>query len=280
MSFEKKQLGSRLLTASVGIPVAVVCSLVGGIPFLLAMNLVIGAGLFEFYRMMEAKGIRPYKTVGVALGLVVSWYVYFQGGLFSSLFITLALIVIMVLELFRKDGELAVFHMSTTILGVFYVAWLGSHVILLRQLGEGLKPADIGGFLVIFAFALAWGADTGAYFVGNAIGKTRLLPRVSPRKSVEGALGGVLAALGVAFIARATVVPMLSVADAVVLGLAAPVVGLLGDLVESLMKRDVKIKDTSHALPGHGGMLDRFDSVLFVAPLVYYYLRFLVVSAP
>jgi phosphatidate cytidylyltransferase len=184
----------------------------------------------------------------------------------------------MVLELFRKDGELAVFHMSTTILGVFYVAWLGSHMILLRQLGEGLEKSDIGGFLVIFAFALAWGADTGAYFVGNAIGRTRLLPRVSPHKSVEGALGGVASALGVAFLARATVVPIISVADAVTLGLVAPVVGLLGDLVESLIKRDVKIKDTSRALPGHGGMLDRFDSVLFVAPLVYYYMRFLVVS--
>jgi phosphatidate cytidylyltransferase len=228
--------------------------------------------------MMEAKGIRPYKTIGILLGLVVAWYVYFQGGLFSSLFITFALVVIMVLELFRKDGELAVFHMSTTILGVFYVAWLGSHVILLRQLGEGLEGGDLGGFLVIFAFALAWGADTGAYFVGSAIGRTRLLPRVSPGKSVEGAIGGVAAALGVAFLARATVVPILSVADAVTLGLAAPVFGLLGDLVESLMKRDVKIKDTSHALPGHGGMLDRFDSVFFVAPLVYYYLRFLVVS--
>jgi phosphatidate cytidylyltransferase len=88
----------------------------------------------------------------------------------------------------------------------------------------------------------------------------------------------VVASLVVAFVARATVVPVLSVADAMALGLAAPVFGLLGDLVESLMKRDVKIKDTSHALPGHGGMLDRFDSVLFVAPLVYYYLRFLVVS--
>ncbi|MBN2564329.1 MAG: phosphatidate cytidylyltransferase [Candidatus Eisenbacteria bacterium] len=277
MTFERQQLTARVLTASVGIPVAVVCSLVGGIPFLLAMNLVIGAGLFEFYRMVEAKGIRPYKTIGIILGLVVAWYVYFQGGIFSSLFITVALVVVMVLELFRKDGELAVFHMSTTILGVFYVAWLGSHVILLRQLGEGLAQADLGGFFVIFAFSLAWGADTGAYFVGNLVGRTRLLPRVSPGKSVEGALGGVAAALGVAFLARATVIPMLTVVDAITLGLVAPIMGILGDLVESLMKRDVKIKDTSHALPGHGGMLDRFDSVLFVAPLVYYYLRFLVV---
>ena len=88
---------------------------------------------------------------------------------------------------------------------------------------------------------------------------------------------GVVVAVAVAFIAKATIVPLLTVVDALVLGLVAPVMGVLGDLVESLMKRDVRIKDTSHALPGHGGMLDRFDSVLFVAPFVYYYLRFLVV---
>lgn len=258
-------------------PITIICSLVGGIPFLLAMNLVIGAGLFEFYCMMEAKGIKPYKTVGVAAGLGVSWYVYFLGGMFSSLFITLVLVTIMTMELFRRDGELAVFHISTTILGVFYVAWLGSHIILLRKLGEDIVGADFGGFFVIFAFALAWGADTGAYFVGNAIGKRKLLPRVSPSKSVEGAVGGIVVGVIVALVARATIVPLLSIVDALVLGLVAPCMGVLGDLVESLMKRDVRIKDTSRALPGHGGMLDRFDSVLFVAPLVYYYLRFLVV---
>ena len=267
----------RLVTAAIGVPVAIVCSLVGGIPFLIAVNLVILFGLVEFYRMMEAKGIRPYKTVGVAAGLGVSWYVYFQGGVFSSLFITLVLLIIMVLELFRRDGELAVFHISSTILGVFYVAWLGSHIILLRQLGEGAPAGDLGGSFVLLTLALAWGTDTGAFFVGNALGKRKLLPRVSPEKSVEGAWGGVATALAAAFIAKATFASYLTAVDALALGLVAPVAAVLGDLVESLMKRDVRIKDTSHALPGHGGMLDRFDSVLFVAPLVYYYLRFVVV---
>lgn len=277
MALERRQLTTRLLTAAVGVPTAIICSLVGGIPFLLAINLVIGFGLFEFYRMIEAKGIRPYKTVGVIAGLVVSWYVYFQGGFYSSLFITLVLIVIMVLELMRRDGELAVFHISSTVFGLFYVAWLGSHIILLRQLGENLPGEDLGGMFVILAFALAWGTDTGAYFVGNAIGKRKLLPRVSPDKTLEGALGGILFCLITAFVAKLTFAPFLSLLDALVLGVVSPAMATLGDLVESLMKRDVRIKDTSRALPGHGGMLDRFDSVLFVAPLVYYYLRFVVV---
>jgi phosphatidate cytidylyltransferase len=276
MALERRQLTARLLTAAVGVPTAIVCSLLGGIPFLLAINLVIGFGLFEFYRMMEAKGIRPFKTVGVTAGLVVSWYVYFQGGFYSSLFITLVLIAIMVLELFRRNGDLAVFHISSTIFGVFYVAWLGSHIILLRQLGENLPGSDLGGMFVILAFALAWGTDTGAYFVGHAIGRRKLLPRVSPDKTLEGALGGVVVCLLVAFIAKASFAPFLGSHDALVLGVISPAMATFGDLVESLMKRDVKVKDTSRALPGHGGMLDRFDSVLFVAPLVYYYLRFVV----
>ncbi|MBD3347649.1 MAG: phosphatidate cytidylyltransferase [Candidatus Eisenbacteria bacterium] len=278
MAPERKQLTMRLLTAAVGVPAVIVCSLVGGYPFILAINFVIGLGLYEFYRMLESKGIKPYKTVGVVAGLVVAWYVYFQGGFFSSLFITLVLLTIMVLELFRRDGELAVYHISSTIFGVFYVGWLGSHVILLRQLGEGFPGDDRGGFFVILAFALAWGSDTGAYFVGHAIGRRKLLPRVSPAKSVEGAIGGLLFGALAAVIARISFAPFLSWLDVLALGLVSPVMATLGDLVESLMKRDVKIKDTSNALPGHGGMLDRFDSVLFVAPFVYYYLRFIVMG--
>lgn len=278
MAPDKRQLTRRLLTAAVGVPAVIVCSLVGGIAFLLAVNFVIGVGLFEFYRMLESKGIRPYKTVGVAAGLVVAWYVYFQGGFYSSLFITLVLIVIMVLELFRRDGEFAVFHISSTLFGVFYVGWLGSHIILLRLLGEGVPGDDVGGFFVLLAFALAWGADTGAYFTGHAFGRRKLLPRVSPNKSVEGAVGGVVFGVVVAFVAKMTFAGFLTYGDVAVLGFVSPVMAALGDLVESLMKRDVRIKDTSHALPGHGGMLDRFDSVLFVAPFVYYYLRFLVVG--
>jgi phosphatidate cytidylyltransferase len=276
MAFEQRQLTMRLLTALVGVPLTIICSLVGGIPFLLAMNLVIGLGLFEFYRMMESKGIKPYRTVGVVAGLIVSWYVYFHGGVFSGLFITLVLVWVMVLELFRRDGALAVFHISSTILGIFYVAWLGSHIILLRRLGEGYPGDDLGGLFVILAFALAWSTDSGGYFFGNAFGRRKLLPRVSPEKTLEGAIGGVVTCFIVAIVARFTFASFLSMWDAVILGVVSPVAAILGDLVESLMKRDVAVKETSRALPGHGGMLDRFDSVLFVAPLVYYYLRFVV----
>jgi len=275
MVVDRQQLGKRLMTAAVGVPAAIVFSLVGGWGFLIVMNFILGVGLFEFYRMMECKGIKPYKTVGILAGLGVSWYVYFQEGVFSSFFVTVVLALVMVMELFRRDSELAVFHISTTILGVFYVGWFGSHIILLRQLGESSPWGDQGGWFVILAFGLAWLCDTGAYFFGSAFGKTKLMPRVSPNKSLEGAVGGLLLAVAAAFVARHTFATFLSVWDALGLGVVSAIAATLGDLVESLMKRDVQVKDTSRALPGHGGMLDRFDSVLFVAPFVYYYLRFI-----
>ncbi|MCD4691079.1 phosphatidate cytidylyltransferase, partial [bacterium] len=218
MAINRRQLVTRLMTAAVGVPAVLVFSLVGGWGFLVAMNFVLGVGLFEFYRMMESKGIRPYKTVGILAGLGVSWYVYFQEGVFSSLFVTFVIALIMIMELFRRDSEFAVFHISTTILGVFYVAWFGSHMILLRQLGEVSPWGDRGGWFVILAFMLAWTCDTGAYFIGGAFGKTKLLPRVSPNKSVEGAFGGLAFAITAAFIARHTFVPFLSVWDAIALG--------------------------------------------------------------
>ena len=114
----------RVAASIVFIPCFIIITRRGGYHFLALVDIIIFIGLWEFYGMMEAKGIRPFKTVGVIAGLVVSWYVYFQGGFYASLFLTLVLIAIMVLELFRRDGELAVFHISTTLFGIFYVAWL------------------------------------------------------------------------------------------------------------------------------------------------------------
>ncbi len=135
MAVNRQQLGRRLMTAAVGVPAAIVFSLVGGWGFLIVINFVLGVGLFEFYRMMECKGIKPYKTVGILAGLGVSWYVYFQEGVFSSLFVTAVIALVMIMELFRRDGELAVFHISTTILGVFYAC-----TNALRAIGDTRTP--------------------------------------------------------------------------------------------------------------------------------------------
>jgi phosphatidate cytidylyltransferase len=126
---------------------------------------------------------------------------------------------------------------------------------------------------------MAWGCDTGGYFVGMVLGRRKLFPRVSPAKSVEGAIGGFVTAVGAAFLGRAWFVrdpwgePILSVSQTLALGALVGVGSQLGDLVESLIKRDAHVKDTSDTIPGHGGVLDRFDSLLFSAPVTYYFLR-------
>jgi len=148
----------------------------------------------------------------------------------------------------------------------------------LRELPHVTGQPYIAGFrLVILVFLLTWSADTGAYLVGSILGRHKLAPRISPGKSIEGVAGGVLFAIGAGVVAARTFMHgELTPWFGALLGAIAAIVGLLGDLVESQLKRDARVKDASDAIPGHGGALDRFDSVLFVAPLIYYVLRFVV----
>jgi phosphatidate cytidylyltransferase len=269
----------RVLASFFFIPCFIVITFRGGYHFLILVDIVIFIGLWEFYGMMAAKGIRPYRAIGIVSGLALSWYVYFSNGVYANLFLTLGLLAIMTLELTRRDGRNAIYHISTTMLGVFYVAFLASHLVLLRELpvAAGLDYS-LGSSFVFLAFVVTWACDTGAYFVGTAVGKRPLLPRVSAGKTVEGSIGGLAFAVVGAVVAKYTFAPYLSVWQAAVLGLAAGAVGQLGDLVESMIKRDADVKDTSGLIPGHGGVLDRFDGLLFTAPLLYYYLKFVVYS--
>jgi phosphatidate cytidylyltransferase len=129
---------------------------------------------------------------------------------------------------------------------------------------------------VFLAFAVTWSADTGAYLVGSVFGRRPLLPRVSRHKTWEGALGGVGFGALAGYLASRTFASYLTPGWGVALGAVAAAVGLLGDLFESMLKRDAEIKDTSRVIPGHGGVLDRFDSLLFTVPLIYYFLKFVI----
>jgi phosphatidate cytidylyltransferase len=269
----------RVLASIVFIPCFIVITLRGGFHFLVLVDIVIFVGLLEFYGMMAAKGIRPYRAIGILSGLALSWYVYFNNGVYSDLFLTLGLLAIMILELTRRDNKHAIYHISTTLLGVFYVAFLASHLVLLRELPlvAGLDYS-VGSSFVFLAFVVTWSSDTGAYFVGTLLGKTSLIPRVSAKKTVEGSAGGLVFAVAGAVVAKYTFAEYINVGQAVVLGAAAGVIGQLGDLVESMLKRDANLKDTSGLIPGHGGVLDRFDGLLFTSPLLYYYLKFVVLQ--
>ncbi len=280
---EKKSRGGslarRLLAAAVFLPCFFIIAHRGGIYYLILVDMIIILGLFEFYKMMEAKGLRPYKWIGVLSGGALPWYLFFRQGIYANVLLTLTFIAVMIAELIRKDKGHAVYHISVTIFGVLYVSWLGSHLMLLRELPiiAGLDYAA-GFTFVIIVFTLTWCCDTGAYIFGKMFGRRKLFPSISPGKTVEGALGGTFLSIVGILIARGLMETQLGIVDAVALAIAASVIGQLGDLVESMIKRDAKLKDSSTAIPGHGGILDRFDSLLFTAPLIYYALRYFVMK--
>jgi phosphatidate cytidylyltransferase len=267
----------RVAAAAVFVPLFVVITSAGGFPFLALIDLVIVLGLLEFYAMMRVKGMHPYRTIGVASGLTLSTYIYFRSGQFANFVLTFIVIALMGLELSRRDNRRAVYHVATTIFGVIYVAYLSSHFVLLRELPNLVgMPYAAGASFVFLVVVVTWAADTGAYAVGSLFGAHTLLPRVSRHKTWEGALGGVLFGAAAGAAASFTFAGFLALWQGLVVGTLAALVGLLGDLFESMLKRDAEIKDTSQLIPGHGGVLDRFDSLLFTAPLIYYFLKFVI----
>ncbi|MCK4350716.1 MAG: phosphatidate cytidylyltransferase [Candidatus Krumholzibacteria bacterium] len=272
-------VAKRLLASAIYIPCLIIIARRGGLYYVALIDIMILVGLWEFYMMMEAKGLRPYKAIGIISGIVLSWYIFFQQGIYANFFLSIIFFLIMTLELARKEKGLAVYHISVTIFGVFYVAWLGSHLILLRELPH-LKGLDysLGFSFVIVVFAVTWCYDSGAFFIGSKFGKHKIFPAISPGKTLEGAIGGVAFSIIGILIARWLVAPYLSIIQAVGLALITSVVGQLGDVVESMIKRDVKIKDASATIPGHGGALDRFDSLLFTAPLIYYFFKYFILD--
>ena len=267
----------RVAAGALFIPAFIAVTRAGGFAFLGFVDLVILLGMLEFYGMMRRKGIQPYRGIGVLCGLTLSTYVFFRSGLYANFFLTFVVIALMGLELTRRDSRLAVYHVSTTVFGVIYVAFLASHMILLRELPllVDLPYAD-GASFVFLAFAVTWASDTGAFAIGRLFGRTPLLTRVSRNKTWEGALGGVAAAGLAGWLASQTFAPYLDAPHAVIVGALASLVGLLGDLFESMLKRDAEVKDSGRIIPGHGGVLDRFDSLLFTVPLIYYFLKFVI----
>lgn len=276
-SFFQSSVFLRVAASVVFIPCFIIITNRGGYYFMLLIGAILFVGMWEFYRMMEAKGIRPYKLIGVLSAFVLSWYVFLWNGVYADFFLTVVLVALMCLEITRKETQMATTHIATTILGVIYIGFLGSHLIMLREHPLRINlDYGYGASFVFLAFVVTWAGDTGAYIVGSAIGRRPLIPRISAKKTKEGSVGGLVFAVAAAVIAKESFAQYLALWQAIVLGVLAGVVGQFGDLFESLIKRDAEIKDTSDMIPGHGGVLDRFDSLLFTAPLIYYFIRFVV----
>lgn len=273
---KKANIVYRWITSLLFIPVLIIIALQGQLYFLILIELGIFVGIFEFYDILRAKRMQPYKKIGITAAIVLCLTAYFQSYVFTYFIFTLLIVLLSFAELFRKEQDRAINHIATTVFGILYVAWLLSHLILLRELPTVTGRAYFLGFTyVVIPFLIGWGYDTGAFFVGRKLGRHRILERISPAKTWEGAAGGLLFCLLFLFAYQQIFkLTYLTNFDVVMLGIFGCLLAQSGDFVESLIKRDANLKDASSHIPGHGGILDRFDSILFVAPFVYYYLRF------
>jgi len=290
----KSDLPARLLTAAILVPAASYVVIVGGLWLLGAVAVLILLGQREFYRLIEDKGAQPLVGFGLTAAMALCIVQYVGTEYQANLLMTATLLVVLVAQLGKAKITESLASISGTFFGVFYVGWLLSHAISLRNFygaatfryGEetaasiGLSP-ECGIFLMFFTlFTVVW-CDAGAYFGGRAYGKRKLAPAISPGKSVEGAVVGVVAGLVGAIVCKGgfdlfwpTLSASLSWYAAGVLALLLSAAGIIGDLIESLLKRDAEVKDAGHLLPGTGGVLDRIDSFLLAIPVMYYAMLF------
>jgi len=228
------------------------------------------AGLYEYFLMLEKKGIKIYKYFGIGMGAVIPLSIMFRFEPTKSwelLFIVLALFFILLMQFKRRDSSGVIVDISTTLFGILYVSWFFSFIIKIRYLAGGF------GFLVALLLMIKLG-DIGAYLIGSRWGKRPLMPHISPKKTVEGSLGGLFFSVLGALISKPFLPFDYGQLFLVALGLG--VLGQLGDLSESLLKRDCQIKDSGSIFPGMGGVLDQIDSLLFTAPVFYFYLSVIV----
>ncbi len=258
----------RVWTAVVFIPLFV--ALVGYLPPTAFLAFVIAGVLLTQYEYSRMYVRQEWRIPTVAVGSLCSIGIVFGAYLEYALPVAIGLLGIVAIigigsmvpphEVRRGALE----ECALVLFGVAYVGWMLSHLVLLRAF-------ECGVALIFFVFLVTWASDTGGYYIGSRYGTRKLAPTVSPKKTVEGAIGGLVGSVAVALICKAWFMPWLTVQDCLIIGLLLGVIGQAGDLFESRLKRHAGVKDSGSLLPGHGGLLDRVDSLIFTAPVLFYY---------
>lgn len=251
----------RIIVAIIFIPLILAALLNGEIPLLIMLSLFTFIGLYELRQMFRQKyGLIPF--IVVPLGVVYLWMISLLGTE-AIIFSLLSLLVIVAsYDIFCNRIEGAVTRLALSCLAIIYQPFLYSFIFKLRGLTNG-------EYLVIFLIILIWTTDTFAYFLGMAFGKHRGIFMVSPKKSLEGFIFGLIFAFIGAYVLYHFFSQIVSLQVMFLLAISAGIFGQLGDLLESLLKRDIGVKDSSNIIPGHGGVLDRFDSFIIATPAFY-----------
>jgi phosphatidate cytidylyltransferase len=278
----------RLLVAIVLIPVVLGCVWAGGPALVTLLSLASGLAAWEFYRLAEARGARPLASLGVVISalipvLVHARYLGFWVPPVSVVALLVPLLLTVVLFARGSDGG-PMAAVGTTLAGIVYTGGMLSFAYALRY-HEFVVDARGGTALVLLPMVVTWLNDTGAYVAGRAFGRAKLMPTVSPGKTWAGAYGAVVASVLTTWVLAAFVLPpmahlTLRPVGIVVVGVGLSLAAQVGDLAESMFKREAGVKDSSHLIPGHGGVLDRVDSLLFTLPVGFVLLGSFLVYRP
>ncbi len=260
-------LKQRIITALIGIPVLIAVIWFGEPWFTILVAIWGVLAVFEFYRLVAASKVSPLTYFGLIWTLLFILSPHFDYEIVTSPLLASAVVLPLIWLLLRPQKETAFADWAWTIAGILYVGWLLSYLVALRGL-------DAGRGWVFFVLFTSFGSDTAAFFVGRAWGKRHLAPFISPGKTWEGTIAGVFGAIIVSLGVDALFNLPIGYGQAVLLGLLVSIFGQLGDLVESLFKRNMGVKESGKLMPGHGGLLDRMDSVVFAGVVVYYYVLF------
>lgn len=269
-------LSKRILTAFIGIPIAVYVINYGEWLFATAVLVLTILAWHEFYTMLRNKSIKVFYSLGILTNIFILGCAWL--GNFQEIVIVLFVSTILaLLKIVTSGTKFTVVDAAFSLLGISYIGMSFAHLLLLRYTDSSLHlmtswgELSAGAAYVWLAFIGTWASDTFAFFIGSYLGKHKLCPTISPNKTIEGALGGMLGSiiaillLGILF--------KLPIIHSAIMGLLVGIAAPVGDLVQSAIKRFAGVKDSGHILPGHGGILDRFDSILFTVPVIYYYMH-------
>ena len=252
----------RVLSAAVLIPIVLLATYQGGIWFFLLVALAALLATYEYLQLIKLGGYRP--TFLLTLPLVFCFLLdsYWPGQRIAGGGLAIIGALLMTWQVFQANAPLSTANWALNLAGAAYIGWGASHFIALRNLENGL-------YWVALMFAITWVCDSAAYFVGCNLGRNPFFPKISPKKTREGAIGGLVGGVAASLLGGALI--GLPWYHSLLLGILGSLASTFGDLSESVIKRQVGVKDSSHLIPGHGGMLDRIDSLLFNAVAIYYY---------